>query len=256
MGILSKLKTVSWYLLRPKYYREFFSLLRNRLLGNKKENTRQESIEWCQKLEVDTNEAIRLLTGKPISLTIDKEFEAEFEEAHRAESTCPVKMGGAGNLDLVYHLCEFLEAREVVETGVAYGWSSLAILLSLQKRKGHLRSVDMPYAKMGNDDFVGIVVPQKLRENWELIRLPDSKGLKIALDKTRQLDLCHYDSDKTYAGRMFAYPLLWEKLRSGGIFMSDDIQDNLGFRDWCNKMKLQPVIIGMNGKYIGVIKKQ
>lgn len=256
MGILSKVKTVSWYLLRPKYYSEFYSLVRSRLFSNKNENTRQQSLDWCRQLAVDTNEATRLLTGKSVSLTVDREFEAEFEEAHKAEFTCPVKMGGAGNLDLVYQLCEFLEAREVVETGVAYGWSSLAILLSLQKRNGHLRSVDMPYAKMGNDDFVGIVVPQKLRANWDLIRLPDSKGLKIALARTGRLDLCHYDSDKTYAGRMFAYPLLWDKLRVGGIFMSDDIQDNLGFRDWCHKMKLQPIIIGMDGKYIGVIKKE
>jgi hypothetical protein len=54
---------------------------------------------------------------------------------------------------------------------------------------------------------------------------------------------------------MFAYPLLWNALRPGGFFISDDIQDNLGFHDFCIKNQFNPVIVESNGKYIGVIKK-
>ena len=39
-----------------------------------------------------------------------------------------------------------------------------------------------------------------------------------------EIDLCHYDSHKDYDARMWAYPRLWAALRSGGIFISDDIR--------------------------------
>ena len=255
MSIGSKIKTLGWYAVRPKYYNELIALLRKRVIGDRYDNTSLQSVEWCRTIAVSTEQAIFQLTGRTDFVPLQVEFAQIFEEAKKAESAAPVKMGGAGNLELVYQLCEHIGAKEVIETGVAYGWSSLAVLLSLQKRQGWLRSVDMPYAKMGNEDFVGTVVPAQLRSQWELIRLPDSKGLKIALSHTKQLDLCHYDSDKSYAGRMFAYPLLWEALRPGGIFMSDDIQDNLGFHDWCKKMKLTPVIVELNDKFIAVVKK-
>jgi hypothetical protein len=114
----------------------------------------------------------------------------------------------------------------------------------------------MPYAKMNNEDYVGVVVPDYLRQYWSLIRLPDNTGLKVALDKTGTLDLCHYDSDKTYSGRMFGYNLLWKALRTGGIFISDDINDNMGFHDFCKNNDLEPVIIFVYGKYVGLIVKK
>jgi len=64
-------------------------------------------------------------------------------------------------------------------------------------------------AKMNNEEFVGVVVMDSLRRNWELIREPDRNGIKKALNKFGgNIDLCHYDSDKSYYGRMYAYPIL------------------------------------------------
>ena len=75
-----------------------------------------------------------------------------------------VKMGGAGDLSLIHAAARLSGARRAVETGVAYGWSSLAILAALaENRSGHLASVDMPYAKLNNEPFVGIVVTNSLR---------------------------------------------------------------------------------------------
>ena len=136
----------------------------------------------------------------------------------------PFKMGGKGNIDLLYNICEETKAKYVAETGVAYGWSSLAILLSLKNRPGSkLISTDLSYAKMGNEDAVGIVVPKELKSSWTLIQEPDSAGLPKGLKEVPHLDVVHYDSDKSYLGRMNSYPILYNKLRKGGVFISDDI---------------------------------
>ena len=148
----------------------------------------------------------------------------------------------------------------MVETGVAYGWSSLAILSGLASSKGRLISTDMPYLQMGNDKYVGCVVPEDLKAHWKIIRRADRQGLPVALEELGTLDMCHYDSDKTYAGRMWAYELLWNALRPGGYFVSDDIDDNLAFADFSEEKSLVPVVVrpdnpNQSTKYVGVLIK-
>ncbi len=69
------------------------------------------------------------------------------------------------------------------------------------------------------------------------------------------IDLCHYDSDKSYYGRSYAYPLLWNSLKEGGIFISDDIQDNFAFKDFVESMDLVYAVTEYKGKYIGITRK-
>ena len=99
-------------------------------------------------------------------------------------------------------------------------------------------------------------VPPELATEWTLIREPDQNGLKKALRGLGgAIDLCHYDSDKSYQGRMFAYPLLWQALRPGGIFISDDIQDNLAFRDYFAAAGVEVHVTSSDGKFVGVARK-
>jgi len=166
-------------------------------------------------------------------------------------------MGGAGDLNLLYAATALSDAVHIVETGVAYGWSSLAILAAIEGREGaRLVSVDMPYPKMGNEDFVGIVVPEWLREKWDLVREPDRNGLKKAIARLGgSIDLCHYDSDKSWWGRQFGYRLLWEALRPGGIFISDDIQDNFSFKEFVDTHHVSYAVTGYEGKFVGITRK-
>ena len=69
------------------------------------------------------------------------------------------------------------------------------------------------------------------------------------------MDFVHYDSDKSIEGRMFSYPKLWNHLREGGVFISDDISDNEGFKKFCEEMGLSPLIIKDGKKYQGILKK-
>jgi hypothetical protein len=114
----------------------------------------------------------------------------------------------------------------------------------------------MPYPKANNEPFVGIVVPEMLRDRWTLIRRPDRGGLGRAIANFGgTIDLCHYDSDKSYSGRMYGYRLLWRALRSGGLLISDDIIDNFGFRDFCDRVGVTPAVVLNEGKLVGLAVK-
>ena len=91
--------------------------------------------------------------------------------------------------------------------------------------------------------------------NQEPVEQPDRQALPKALEQMPQIDMCYYDSDKSCSGRMFAYPLLWDALRQGGIFVSDDIDDNFAFMDFCEKYGLEPLIAKNGERFVGVIRK-
>lgn len=257
---MTKLDTILWYLKRPPLYHEMGRHILKRLRSdNPKDQTRELAEAWCAERAIDTRTALQKLTGSNTPVRVREKFADIFARAKAKADSCPldpVEMGGPGNWDLLYGLAEHCNATRIIETGVAYGWSSLSILLSIAARpRAQLISTDMPYPGVNNDAYVGYVVPENLRANWQLIRLPDRDGLPKAIKALGQLDLCHYDSDKTYDGKLWAYPLLWNVIRSRGYFISDDISDNLAFKDFVKSIDLEPTITQWNGKFIGVLTK-
>jgi predicted O-methyltransferase YrrM len=256
-----KLNSVIWFLKRPKLYPQFLHLLKLKLLSRPEPDTRAESERWCEQNAISMNEAIERITGSPMDEPIEQKYAAVFREAHAKANSCPVVMGGPGALDLLYWVSARLKAKRVIETGVAYGWSSLALLLAFEENcDSQLISTDMPYIQGNNDTYVGLVVPEQLKRHWELIRLSDRQALPRAIQKLGQLDLCHYDSDKSYAGRLWAYPKLWSALRAGGCFISDDIDDNFGFRDFASQVGSEPIVVRIENetqkKYVGILTKK
>lgn len=254
--------SLKWYIKNPSFLGELLHLFYNKIKNGLNphydlEKQRLSSEKWCQEKAVDNKNAFLDITGSNKGYV---EFESKFkEEMLRAlgrADNCPVKMGGPGNLTLIYNLTEHLKATRVIETGVAYGWSSLATLASLDNRiNSKLISVDKPYPGLNNEAYVGCVVPEEFKKMWKIIRQSDRKGVPLAIRELGTIDLCHYDSDKSYEGRMKTYPLLWCALRPGGIFISDDIEDNLGFKDFCEKIDVKSTIVNSNGKFVGIIVK-
>jgi predicted O-methyltransferase YrrM len=223
---------------------------------------RELAVHWCGIHSITTSEAIRFITGLTFYRSFYDVNANTYKEAEKRAKDCPVSMGGPGDLELIFQLAEHIKANSVIETGVAYGWSSLAFLLSLKKRDGSwLVSTDMPYPRKNNENYVGVVVPENLRSGWHLLRGPDSAMLPRAVKMLDEIDMCHYDSDKSYEGRMWAYPILWNALRSGGIFLSDDVSDNLAFKDFSNSVSRDPIVVEKNiphipGKYyVGILIK-
>ena len=252
----SKLKTLFWYFQNPKLLPDAFFKIKNGLFNQARENTGQAAIDWCRTTAISEREAFaKFFPDQPFT-SIREKFPAEYNYALQKEKECRFTMGGPGAVDLLYNFCEATGSQQALETGVAYGWSTLAILLSLQKKnEARLISIDMPYAKMGNDDFVGTVVPMELKKQWNLFRESDYTGVPKAIVQLKEIDICHYDSDKSYAGRLRSNTLIWNAMKNGGIFISDDISDNLGFKDFCDSISQTPVIVDSGNKFIGILKK-
>ncbi|HEU5102192.1 MAG TPA: class I SAM-dependent methyltransferase [Roseiflexaceae bacterium] len=265
--ITYKFRNVLWYLRRPNFYPEFLQAARWQLFHASTAKTEQEAQSWAAERAISTPEAIANITGQPNPVPVRLAFADLFAVADRlaraAEDklnrTPPFVPAGAANVDLLYWLAEHVQARHIVETGVAYGWSSLAFLLSLKHRNNSLLiSSDMPFPGK-DDDYVGCVVPEELRSHWQLIARPDREAVPKALEQLRSIDICHYDSDKSYRGRMWAYALLWKALRAGGCFISDDIGDNFAFRDFFDDLGVDYTIVHTMGrkklKHVGIAIK-
>jgi len=249
-----------WYLKRPKFYPQFgfqIKKLLNMIVNPEYAiDTKAGAKSWCKENAMDTFEAISFITGESTNESIANKYKSIFFEAKQKEIKCPVNMGGAGNLDLLYWIAEHIKVKKVIETGVAYGWSSLAILLSLKKRKFSLLiSTDMPYPNRNNNKYIGCVVSKELKKHWKIINNADCIAIPRALRYLKKIDMCHYDSDKSYYGRMWAYPRLWKALRVGGIFISDDIGDNISFQKFAKDIKVDPIVVRTENKYAGILIK-
>lgn len=251
---MQKLATLGWFAKRPSFYPHMAALIARTLTGAGRHEARYaEAFAWAEGGAISRQEALAAM-GLPINAPAFPT--ALIEEGNRRAAGARVEMGGAGDLDLLYSAIIASGAKRVVETGVAYGWSSLAALAALRETDGRLVSVDMPYPKADNEAFVGLVVPAGWSDRWTLIRKPDRNGLIQALARFGgEIDLCHYDSDKSYPGRMFASPLLWNALRPGGLFISDDVSDNFAFRDFFERLGVGFAIVRSQGKHVGIARK-
>lgn len=253
------------YAMKPSIWPEIWRQLRRkkrRALGllvedaEAAQHDRDAAVVWCRTLRREQSDVARELLGDHPWVVLESAAGSELAAARQRVEAVPFKLGGASNIDLLYNLCEGLAARRVLETGVAYGWSSLAILLSLKNRPGAmLFSVDLPYLKHGNDRWVGIAVPESLHRHWKLFRMADREGLPRAINTAGTFDLAHYDSDKSREGRAFAYPRIWSALCPGGLLISDDIGDNTAFRDFCERMHLVPLVVQQGDKFQGIVVK-
>ncbi|MBB4806627.1 putative O-methyltransferase YrrM [Chryseobacterium defluvii] len=249
------LKTFIAYLKRPDLYPELGrKIIKNTINRNNAFKGKEKTNSWAASKAVSQQEAVSRLFGLEIS-NFRNSFQEVLKTAQQKEVECPVKMGGAGALELIYYACEFTHAGNVVETGVAYGWSSLAALLSLEKRSGTLYSSDMPYLAQDGDRYVGYVVPEYLKNSWKLFRFADKESLPKIFAENTDFDVVHYDSDKSYNGRFWAYNELYKHLRKGGAFISDDIGDNSAYQDFCEKNNIETTVVEYEGKYIGVFIK-
>jgi predicted O-methyltransferase YrrM len=261
-SLLSKMQTLGWYARRPSLHRE---LLRKLLRGQistaaslqRRDEEKRQGQSWCATVASSLETLCAGLGLPPTPKEVAELHPSEWTEACRTVAACPVKMGGPAGVSVLYHLVRYLPARRVLETGVASGWSTLAMLLAMREvGEGLLLSIDMPYAKLNNERYVGCAVPDSLRTNWRLVRRSDRDALEPALAELGHLDLAHYDSDKSHAGRSFAYPKLWAALREGGLLVSDDIEDNLAFRDFAAAQGCKPwVLLKKPGNYVGVLVK-
>ena len=209
-------------------------------------NAKQTTKEFCQSIDASLYDAI-ISDIKTIK-----------EEAEDKLSKLTVPLGGAGNYILLYFLICKIKPFNIVETGVAAGWSSLFILRALKKNsKGHLYSSDFPYFRLKNpEQYIGYLAQnENNKENWFL----DIRGDDVALPEivkklnNKSIDLFHYDSDKSYSGRENALKVLNANINSKTVIIFDDIQNNLHFRDFVKKNKSFFCVLEFESKFIGIV---
>lgn len=172
----------------------------------------------------------------------------------RRMASLPVTLGGAGYLSCLYFLARHTQPNVVVETGVAAGFSSAAILRALDANgNGLLFSSDFPYFRIRDPlQYIGVVVDPELKDKWTLYAEGDGRNLPKILSQVGDVDLFHYDSDKTYYGREHAISLISPRLPLKAVVMMDDIQDNSFFHDWVSHAGLPWVVVPWMDKYIGI----
>ena len=254
-------KKILWYLSHPKHWRHFIFAATRRmkwaLVG--REQNQQEAKVWCQAHLQTDEQIIEQVTGQN-SIDLPEELMDLIQTEEKKLTKYNIKLGDGANLSLLYQLIFLTSTRKVIETGVAYGWSSLVILFALKDKEGHqLISTDKPMPNEDYNSMVGIVVQEKFLKNWDLMKEADVEAIPKALKKLGAYDLCHYDSDKSYEGRTWAYKKLWDNLKPGGVFISDDISDNLAFKHFCEKVDRKPWIshsvTSAGDRYVGVLIK-
>jgi predicted O-methyltransferase YrrM len=253
-----KFHSASYYLSRPRFWSHFCHRGLGYLGSKEGDKTVAMATAWARKQARPAAQTLAFLDIVPEAAEPLPRFPvSEMRAAADRVRTTGARMGGGANVDLLYALAVLTRPRNVVETGVAFGWSSLAILKALSENgEGRLASVDRPYPGDKTERFVGAAVPDRLKQPWTIIREPDRNGLKRALKLFPEgLDLAHYDSDKTSYGRRFGYGLLWSGLKEGGLFVSDDIQDNLAFAQFVKEQQAPFGVIETEGKFVGLAVK-
>ncbi|MBZ8133730.1 O-methyltransferase [Afifella sp. IM 167] len=246
---------------QPRYWPELGRRISAKL-SPREDSAKQgrEAVAVCSERAIGIEELFSRL-GLPQDAIRDFAAEHPQRVSGARERISGVKghMGGPADQDLLYSLCRATGAERVLETGVAWGWSSLAILSAISERpSARLVSIDLPYLEMGMDKYVGLAVPQELRRFWSLRSGADRDELPGALADFAPLDLAHYDSDKSYDGRMFAYPRIWEALKPGGLLVSDDLHNNLAFIDFAQSVGVEPFVLAKKNAradFVGVARK-
>ena len=256
MNLLYKLKLTIWYLSNPKYYKHFIFLIywrAKRIIFSKKIDN-ELLLNWCKINEINLEDFINKIS----SVSHIKSF---YEKAEITTETMKFKkmndenIAGASYCDLIYNICFYKKPKKVLELGVALGWSSYAFLLNLLNFEFKLVSNDMPYPMVKDVSYVGSVVPNKFKKNWTLYKYPDISILDEIFHKYGYFDIIHYDSDKSYYGRLRSYKKLYKQLNKNGIFISDDINDNLAFKHFVEKKKLRFNTIKFKERFLGIIIK-
>jgi len=257
--MISDIKTLFWFLMQgPKFYSTLWMQIFAKLMPSKDSSQHTKTAtRWCQDNLTTADGCFQDIGISVSDNPMEEVFSHEYElQINNIIQNSKSNFGGGGYSNLIYTICEKLGVINAIETGVAYGWSSAAILKSISNRNGQLISIDMPMLHQEDYHLIGVAVEPALHDYWELNRVPDRYGLPRAiLSMEGSLDLVHYDSDKSYYGRKWSQEIIWKSLKIGGIFISDDIEDNTAFMEFVTQNNLRYSILEFEGKYVGIIKK-
>ena len=178
------------------------------------------------------------------------------DRANKILPVLNVKLGGGASDKLLYFLVRLKKPNTIIETGVAAGFSSLSILKAIEfNKKGKLYSSDFPYFRLKEPEkYIGALVDRDIYKNWELEIEGDSVNIPRFLNRIEKIDLFHYDSDKSYGGKLKTFELVRPKLSINSVVIFDDIQDDNFFKNLVIKNNYEFKIFKVDNKFIGLIE--
>ena len=153
----------------------------------------------------------------------------------------------------LYVLCRTLKPTVVIETGVASGVSSSFILRAMEKNDhGKLFSIDVPWHTVKQnwqnhstdielteqpiETRSGWIIPDYLRDRWELTIGKSSEKLPLILKQVGQVDVFFHDSEHSYENMFWEFQTIWPSLRKGGVMMAHNIDSHTAFADFERKV--------------------
>ncbi len=144
----------------------------------------------------------------------------------------------------------------IVETGVANGISSCFLLQALSdNKKGKLYSIDMPGFITKHNASSGWLIPEWLRQRWELILGNSSKKLEPLSKRLKSIDLFISDSSHYYDNEMMEFTKAWKFLKKAGILGIDDMLSANALKDFSKKVKRRIVTFQGPTYTMGFVKK-
>lgn len=157
----------------------------------------------------------------------------------------------------LYALCKIVKPDIVIETGVAYGLSSMYILQALnENNKGKLLSIDYIFSPWQTQEMIGTAIPEHLRDRWELVFGPSSEKLTKVLSDAGSVDIFFHDSLHTYKNMLYEFEKAWPYIKKGGFLISDDIGGNNAFHDFCSSRNIESFFLSQKqSSSLGIVRK-
>jgi predicted O-methyltransferase YrrM len=125
---------------------------------------------------------------------------------------------------LVYALCRILRPQLVVETGVAHGFTTAAMLRAMEQNdKGTLISIDLPHLHPRAVESIGLAVEPRLRTRWRLHLGGADQLLPTVLAGHADVDLFVHDAQHSVRGQLAEFHAAWPRISEHGLLVVDDV---------------------------------
>jgi hypothetical protein len=140
--------------------------------------------------------------------------------------------GDAALVRAAWCLAHHLRPQVAVETGVARGFTTAAILRALAENdSGHLFSIDLPpLAERRLGSQTGAATLDEDTSRWTLLSGSSRKVLPRLLRDLDCVELFIHDSMHTTRNVTFELEQIWPALANGGAMLVDDLHRNAAFR--------------------------
>lgn len=157
----------------------------------------------------------------------------------------------------IYYFVRKSKPETIVETGCFSGISTIYILAALKKnKKGKLYTIDKPafedeytenpyleddkrFFSLPKGHQPGYLIPEYLKDKWELILGISEEKLPPLLKELNSVDIFLHDSLHTYENMFFEFETAIKHLASDGVIFADNINWNNSFYDFSSKYKLK-----------------